>query len=361
MSMSPIGTTNIRVRVSVEILDNVRVSVVNFPDTMLLTSSYTVETIRSYLRKVKRSDGTLERGSAENSSDMNEFPISPKIRPLARKTSLGNISLMGSLRGKLTSRFGHSCTSPNLQENCDNAWPPADKRIPTARYNTPPSPTSQTQVETREVALRKVFPQGTDYLLDALYAHLIVYNYIDSLCDGLPHLHQNGDISDLRAQSYKSFVLPPGVTSLADLQCQPDVSDTIVNDFRADIKHNKSRSVVPTKAAATLGIGSTNMGKPVKPDHSSFPRRGAQLRRTTSCAPFAHSLESDLAIRDLREDVAKNIYRLVETVEACPSPEGKASEEEECDIIGSTEGKELPALQMRLLCEVVRLNEELNG
>lgn len=221
---------------------------------------------------------------------------------------------------------------------------------------------SQTQTEAREVALRKIFPQGTDYLLDALYAHLIVYNYIDSLCDGLPHLQQNGDVPDLRAQPYKSFVLPPGVTSLADLQCQPDVSDTIINDFKADVKHVKSRSVVPSKAAATLGIGSTNMGRPVKPDHSSFRCRDAKPRRTaTSCAPFAHSLESDLAMRDLREDVAKNIYRLVETVEACPSPEDKVSEEEECDVIGSIEGRELPAVQMRLLCEVVRLSEELNG
>lgn len=361
MSMSPVGTTNIRVRVSVEVLDNVRVSVVNFPDTMLLTSSYTVETIRSYLRKVKRSDVALERASVEHASARIESPISPKMRSLGRKASLTNISLMGSLRGKLSSRFGHSPTSINFLENSENALPPADRRVPIARYNTPPSPTSQTQVETREVALRKIFPQGTDYLLDALYAHLIVYNYIDSLCDGLPHLHQNGDVPILRAQPYKSFVLPPGVTSLADLQCQPDVSETVVNDFKADVKHIKSKNVVPTKAAATLGIGSTNMGKPVKPGPSRFRGRDMKLRKTSPCAPFAHSLESDLAIRDLREDVAKNIYRLVETVEACPSSEAKASEEEECDVIGGTEGKELPAVQMRLMCEVVRLNEELNG
>ncbi|KXJ93830.1 hypothetical protein Micbo1qcDRAFT_158719, partial [Microdochium bolleyi] len=31
-------------------------------------------------------------------------------------------------------------------------------------------------------SIKSVFPNGTDYLCDALYAHLLTYNYIDSLC-----------------------------------------------------------------------------------------------------------------------------------------------------------------------------------
>lgn len=360
MNMSP-HANNVHVRVSIEVLDNLRVSVVNFPDTMLLTSSYTVEVIRSYLRKVKRNDVTPERICVEPSPPLIESPVSPKMRSMGRKASLGNLRLMSSLRGKLTSRFGHSPTSPSFLENGENYWPSTQDRGPPTRSNTPPSLTGHTLHETREVMLRRIFPQGTNYLLDALYAHFLVYNYIDSLCDGHPHLHQNVDTPDLRTKSTQNFVLPPGVTSLADLQCQPDVSATVIADFKAGIKHIKSKSVVPTKAAATLGIGSTNMGKPVKPEPGSLRGFDAKLVKTASCSsPRFHSLESDSAMRDLRGDVARNIYRLVETVETCPSPKSKPCEEDECDVIDAVEGKELPAVQMRLLSELVRLNEEVN-
>lgn len=360
MNMSS-NANNVHVRVSIEVLDNVRVSVVNFPDTMLLTSSYTVEIIRSYLRKVKRNDVNPERISAEQSPAAVESLVSPKMRSMGRKASLGNLKLMNSLRGKLTSRFGHSPTSISFMENGEKPWPPTQGRGPTVRSNAPPSLTGHTLHETREVMLRKIFPQGTNYLLDALYAHLLVYNYIDSVCNGHPHLHQNVDTPDLRTKPTKNFVLPPGVTSLADLQCQPDVSATVIADFKADVKHIKSKSVVPTKAAATLGIGSTNMGKPVKPEPSSLRGSDAKPGKAPPRdSPRFHSLESDSAMQDLRGDVARNIYRLVETVEACPSPASKPSEEDECDVIDAVEGKELPAVQMRLLSELVRLNEESN-
>lgn len=359
MTMSPIGNAGIRMRVSTEILENVRVSVVNFPDTMLLTSSYTVETIRSYVRKFKRGGDADGRDSLEHVSLKAEAPISPSNRTLNRKTSVGNMRLMGSLRGKLTARFGNLATSSSGQQNGNNVWPPADQ-IPTMTRHTALRPTtSHTQVETREVALRKIFPQGTDYLLDALYAHIIVYDYLDSICDNFS-LHQS-EMASTRSQPHKSIALPPGVTSLADLQCQPDASETVIKDFKADVKNIKSKNMVPSKAAAMLGIGSTNMGKPIKPSRGNLQGRESTPRRVHASSSYPRSLESDVAVRDLLADVVKNIYRIVETIESYGSSGRQVSEEDECEMIGDVDGKELPVVQMRLLREVVRLNEELQG
>lgn len=277
VSMSP--PTNIRV--STEVLENLRIIVGNFPETMLRTSTLTVETIRSYSRKLKHGDFGHERVLVDQASTIAKSPTSPQQPSLGRKASLGNLSLMSSLRGKFTSRFGHSATSPTLQENGENSWPPVDHNA-TPQSTSPPSRQSEPQIEACVIALRTIFPQGTDYILDAMCAHVIVYNYINSLCSGLPHQEQNGTTDmHLRTQPSKSFVLPPGVTSLADLKCQPDVSETVVRDFQNDAASIASKSVVPSKAASLLGLGSTNMGKPGNPNSGTISGRQAKLRKLT--------------------------------------------------------------------------------
>lgn len=279
---SPVSMSSpTNIRVSTEVLENLRIIVGNFPETMLRTSTLTVETVRSYSRKLKRGDFSHERGLVDPVSTIAESPTFPQQPSLGRKTSLGNLSLMSSLRGKFTSRFGQSATSPTLQENVEDSWPPID-HVVTPQTSSPPSRRSDPQVEACVNALRIIFPQGTDYILDALYAHVIVYNYINSLCGGLPHLHQNGAGLHLRTQQSKNFVLPPGVTSLADLDCQPDVSETVVRDFHDDAASIASKNVVPTKAASLLGLGSTNMGKPVKPTPGTPGGRQAMLRKFTA-------------------------------------------------------------------------------
>lgn len=305
---------------------------------MLLTSNLTVETIRSYSQKLKRGDG-IERASTVDS--VAASPSSPPLRPLRRKTSLGNLSLMSSLRGKF-SRL-HS-TNSTLQEDDDAAWPSED------RAESPP-----TRTDTRHVAaLRTVFPQGTDFLLDALYAHIIVYNYVDLLCGDIPHLQNDSEGTHQRAKQSKNFVFPAGVTSLADLRCQPDVSETAVRDFKADVKIINSKSVVPTKAAAMLGIGFTTMGKPTKPRSGETKMRNAM---TSRAALFSNGVESGAAMRQLRVEIRHNIRRLVETVEGAKV----SDEDEELDIAEAPDVKEEDDLALRCMFELVRCYEALYG
>lgn len=365
---SPIGgiAPVTHIRVSTEVLENLRIMVGNFPDTMLRTSCLTVQTVRSYSRKLRLGDIAHERISPRGSDELGTNKLPSSALPpqgLDRKTSFGNLKLMTSFRGKLSSRFTPSPTSPSVREKGEEPWPPVDNRIPSVRCNSSPSRPSDSQAEPCITALRSIFPTGSDYLLDALYAHFLVYNYVNALCGGLPHLHQDGAGPHLRTQPSMNFVLPAGVTSLADLRLHEDSSETVVRDFHDDITNATSQAVVPSKAAAMLGLGSTNMGKPVKPHPGTLGGRKAKLRNTTPpAAAFTNSLESDAAMRYLREEIARNIYRLVETVKS-PTLFGRgkdSSEEEEDGSIIGPNGRELDPTLMRAISEVVRCYEELN-
>lgn len=367
---SSIGITPIaNIRVSTETLENLRIMVHGFPDTMLSTDCLTVQTIQSYSRKLRIGDFKNERVSPRGSDELGiaKFPTSSDLSSqiLDRKASFGNLKLMTSLRGKFSSRFTSSPTSSTSRETSEESWPPVDNCFASIRCNSSPSrPSDKPQKDHYITALRSIFPTGTDYLLDALYAHIIVYNYINSLCGGFPHLHQNGAGPHLRSRTPTNFVVPAGVTSLADLQLHEDASESVVDEFYKEVANGSSHAVVPSKAAAMLGLGSTNMGQPIKPVPGTLGGRNARLRKTTPPgASFAASLESEATLRHLRDNVSRNIYRLVETVKSSSvATLGKeASQEEEDGCIMGPNGKELEPTLMRAMCEVVRCYEELNA
>lgn len=375
---SPIsGAPITNIRVSTEVLENLRIMVHGFPDTMLSTDCLTVQTIQSYARKLRIGDIKNERLSPRGSDELSIakshslFEMSPQA--LERKGSFGNLKLMTSLRGKLSSRFVPSPTSSSSRENSEEPWPPVDNRSASLRCNSSPSrPSDKPEKDRYITALRSIFPTGTDYLLDALYAHIIAYNYINSLCGGFPHLHQNGAGPRLPSRPSTNFVVPAGVTSLADLQLHEDAGESVMGDFHRDVARGggggSSHPVVPSKAAAMLGLGSTNMGQPLRPAPGTLGGRSTKLRKTTPPgASFAASLESEATLRHLRDNIARNIYRLVETVKSCSSV-GKGSaasvsshEDEDGGCVMGPNGKALEPTLMRAMCEVVRCYEELNA
>lgn len=367
---SPIGISQIaNIRVSTETLENLRIMVHGFPDTMLSTDCLTVQTVRSYSRKLRIGDLMNERVSPRGSDELGfaKSPTSPDLsfQALDRKSSFGNLKLMTSFRGKFSSRFTSSPTSSTSRENSEEPWPPVDNRLASMRCNSSPSrPFDKQEKDHYITALRSIFPTGTDYLLDALYAHIIVYNYINSLCGSLPHLHQNGAGPHLRSRPSTNFIVPAGVTSLADLQLQEDASESVIGEFYKEATNGSSHAVVPSKAAAMLGLGSTNMGQPIKPDPGTLGGRSAKLRKTTPPgASFAASLESEATLRYLRDNISRNIYRLVETVKSSSMATlGKeASQEDEDGCVMGPNGKQLEPTLMRAMCEVVRCYEELNA
>ncbi|KAL1856284.1 hypothetical protein Daus18300_010857 [Diaporthe australafricana] len=362
-SKAPVGS----VRVAAEVLENLRISVGNFPDTMLRTSSLTVQTIRSYSRKLRRGGTSSgDRGFSRDSDDfaliafdaptMDSVPASTE-----RTSSLGNLKFKKlSLRGKkhhFSSRQPPSHNSPFLKEE-DDFWPPVDHHNFSMRSNTPPSRKSS-DASACVGALRTIFPNGTDYLLDALYAHVIAYNYMNSLCGAMPHLLSSPGHPGLRSRPSMTF--PPGVTSRADLELQ-DRDDLVIRELQDDVATTASTAVVPKKAASLLGLGQTHMGRPVKPRPGTLGGRKEKHRKTTPpAASFSASLESESAMRDLREAIANNIKRLVETVKQCSPTAGRDSDEDSEDAaILAQNGRELEPVLLRALCEVVRCYEELN-
>lgn len=366
---SPTGRTSLAsIRVPAEVLENLRISVGNFPDTMLRTSSLTIQTIRSYSRKLKRGGGfnnerAFARDSDEIAFDALDSPASVYAPALDRQPSFGSLKIKKmSLRGRLnlTSRLASSPTSPSLKEE-DDFWRDFDDRWPATRSDTPPSCKSHSEVSACVAALRSIFPNGTDYLLDALYAHIIAYNYINSLCGGLPHLQgDGGQRLLLRARPSTNFAVPPGVTSRVDLELQ-DPDDSVVREYEDDVASVASTAVVPKKAASLLGLGATNMGKP-RPGGTTLGGRRAKHRRATQppAASFSASLESEPAMRDLRGAIAVNINQLVATVRSASAiREGGGDADDDGALLGGA-AKELEPTLLRALCEVVRCYEELS-
>ncbi|KAI3392321.1 hypothetical protein diail_5872 [Diaporthe ilicicola] len=362
-SKAPIGS----VRVAAEVLENLRISVGNFPDTMLRTSSLTVQTIRSYSRKLRRGgissgDRGFSRDSDDWASTAFDAPTMDSVSASIDRTSyLGNLKLKKlSLRGKklhLSSRQAPFHSSPFLKEE-DDFWPAVDHHNFPLRSTTPPSRKSS-DASACVGALRSIFPNGTDYLLDGLYAHLIAYNYINSLCGAMPHLQSSPNHPGLRSRPSMTF--PPGVTSRADLELQ-DRDDLAIRELQDEVATTATTAVVPKKAASLLGLGATHMGKPVRPRPGTLGGRKDKDRKTTPpAASFSASLESESAMRDLREAIASNIKRLVETVKQCSSTAGRDSDEDGEDAaILAQNGKELEPVLLRALCEVVRCYEELS-
>lgn len=363
-SKAPVGS----VRVAAEVLENLRISVGNFPDTMLRTSSLTVQTIRSYSRKLRRGGTSSgDRGFGRDSDDytftafdthaMESVPVS-----VDRKSSLGNLRLKKlSLRGRklhLSSRQAPAHTSPFLKEE-DEFWPPVVHHNYSMLSNSPPSRKSS-EASACVGALRSIFPDGTDYLLDGLYAHLIAYNYMNSLCGAMPHLLSSPGHPGLRSRPSLNF--PPGVTSRADLELQ-DRDDLAIRELQDEVAATDSTAVVPKKAASLLGLGATHMGKPVRPRPGTLAGRKDKHRKTTPpAASFSASLESESAMRDLRDGIASNIKRLVETVKQCsPAAASRDSDDdsEDAAILGQN-ARELEPTLLRALCEVVRCYEELS-
>jgi hypothetical protein len=353
------------VRVAAEVLETLRISVANFPDTMLRTSSLTVQTIRSYSRKLRRGGTSSgDRGFSRDSDDyaftasdghaMDSVPVS-----MDRKSSLGNLRLKKlCLRGKnlhLSTRQAPAYSLPSAEE--DDLWRPVDHHDYSVLSNTSPSRKSS-EVSACVGALRGIFPEGTDYLLDGLYAHLIAYNYINSLCGTIPHLPSSAGHPGLRPRPSLHF--PPGVTSRADLELQ-DRDDPAVRELQDEVATTGSTLEVPEKAASLLGLGATDMSKPVRPRPGTSAGRKEKQRKTTPpAASFSVSLGTESAMYDLRDAIASNIKRLVETVKQCSAAAagGDSDEDSEDAAIMGQNARELDPYLLRTLCEVVRCYEE---
>jgi hypothetical protein len=160
--------------------------------------------------------------------------------------------------------------------------------------------------------LQHIFGNTSDYLCDALYAHIIAYNYISAL---IPR----NSLPKSRRESHAPV----------------------------EIQHED----IPKKAASLLGLApavdmlSTGASGLLKSASST-------LLRDTSTSQVALSTSYENAVRDIQAGLMRCIARLVATARLVAE---SGTGEERLVEMGASE---VDMLLTRSLCEVVRLAEE---
>ncbi|GKT42600.1 uncharacterized protein ColSpa_02781 [Colletotrichum spaethianum] len=302
-----------RIPLPPNVMESIRVSVTCFPETMLSCSSLSIETIRSYSRKVRQPPLEALRPDTP--------PTSPKRwRWLSsrRTSNLGNgggsasVNTSGNGGGSISNRRCCSRSSSNLD-------------LPSTM-----SPSTTTLTPPQWTRIRSVFPHGSDYLCDALYAHIIAYNYLAPMVQNLPH---------------GATARPPTPGSPASTE-----------------------DPIPKKAASLLGL-QANMDatppppRPLRKRSSMFLGLRASSRQSTFPTPPLPPLPTPLAsttpatavpstsevpLRELQNGLHRCIARLVTTLRV---------DGNEGPIAGESVN-EVDPLVLRSLCEIVKCCEE---
>ncbi|ORY67677.1 uncharacterized protein BCR38DRAFT_483289 [Pseudomassariella vexata] len=291
--------TSSGVPLSTEVLDTLRISVACFPETMLLCSSLSIETIRGHSRKVK-------------------YATSPSQVSLSLTEDAPKPSKWKWLTSK---RVPDQQSSPKLQP----------RRSFTSVFHSSRPNSAQW------AAIKNIFPSGTDYLCDALYAHLLAYNYITALC--------------------------PRPVSVPLPTTRPPSSTSSSTDLTISRTRSSDGTKIPRKAASLLGLQNDPnepISTPTSPSlcNSTMRHKGsfmmgrrAETSRTFTSAANRTPEAYDQSLRELRLGLAKCIARLVATLSL-------TADTPLVNTVKSIDGKEVDPLFMRALCEVVRCHEE---
>jgi hypothetical protein len=144
-------------------MESLRVSISCFPETMLLTSSLSIETIRTYSKKLKH-QGDLDR-SLRSNDNQSLYSVASSHNP--KRAKRWNLAWLS-----------HNRRSKRQKEQ------PQYHTLPRGRLPLDMSilgPVPQIPMTPSWGPIKNIFPTASDYLCDALYAHLLAYNYITSL------------------------------------------------------------------------------------------------------------------------------------------------------------------------------------
>lgn len=302
-----------------DVLNTLRISISCFPETTLLTSSLSIETIRTYSRKLKhqvRKPGNNSLDDGDNESVFTFSNLSTKPR---KRWNLPNL-IQSRRTNKRFASYAHDLTGTG---------------------NTSPEPraVSKSSGVPEWAPIKNIFPTGADRLCDALYAHLIAYNYISTLCPPQPGAS-------------------PKETSNAP-QRHPS----------SPTRHSDDNNVrrIPRKAESILGMNdeaTTNLsGAVYSPRDGGFSRPftrdsekgGAPKVSTSSSGGGSNGAAGcDLtALRDIHAGLARCIARLVTTLKLTTG-EGMV----EGEALSPKETVALDPFLLRTLCELVRCAEE---
>ncbi|KAJ4324371.1 hypothetical protein N0V84_003932 [Fusarium piperis] len=257
-----------------EIIETLRVSIACFPETMLLSSSLTIETIRTYSKKVRHPSTDVWTGSAVD-------PAAPgPRRSIWKKVVSHGRESIGTRRHRL-----HMYEDGAHQDAVASPAPWA--------------------------SLRHVFGGCSDYICDALYAHIVAYNYVS-------RVPRNQPASQRASTSYS----------------KPQTED------------------IPKKAATLLGLSvpqthlTPNIGRFAKKFNTPLTAMGFGKDEVPS------TTAQDNATRNIESGLLRCISRLVATAKIM-AEEG-SGEERLVDV----EPQEVDMIFVRSLCEIVRISED---
>ncbi|KAL6363109.1 hypothetical protein LRP88_02513 [Fusarium phalaenopsidis] len=257
-----------------DIIETLRVSIACFPETMLLSSSLTIETIRTYSKKVRHPSTDI----------WNESPVDPAApgprRSIWKKVVSHGRESIGTRRHRL-----HMYEDGAHQDAVASPAPWA--------------------------SLRHVFGGCSDYICDALYAHIVAYNYVS-------RVPRNQPTSQRASTSYS--------------------------------KHQSED--IPKKAATLLGLSAPqthltpNVGRFAKKFSTPLTAMGFGKDEVPS------TTAQDNATRNIESGLLRCISRLVATAKMM-AEEGSGE-----DRLVDVEPQEVDMIFVRSLCEIVRISEE---
>ncbi|KAM4063767.1 hypothetical protein HRG_006880 [Hirsutella rhossiliensis] len=269
-------------------METLRVSIACFPETMLLSSSLTIETIRTYSRKVRQPSIELLRNLPVRSPSP-ESPTQPGRKSLWRKVV----------------PYRKGCDAPEPKQRYQHSGANSVDST-TSCSVSPPKPWEP---------LKHVFGCCSDYICDALYAHILAYNYVSALVARNPQA---------AAKAGRGFANAP---------------------------HDSQQEDIPKKAASLLGLAGA--GGAAAAGFSRLTRRLATPLGSWTKEEMITSQPTAAANHEnMQHDLLRCISRLVATAKLVA--EGGAGDE----TMINTDVEDTDIFFVRSLCEIVRIAEE---
>ncbi|POR32127.1 Uncharacterized protein TPAR_07660 [Tolypocladium paradoxum] len=260
-------------------METLRVSIACFPETMLLSSSLTIETIRTYSKKVRQPSLEFVRSPSPESPRASRRSLWRRVVPYKR-ASLGSERMHNHSSGEssVDSSNSGSVDAPKL-------WEP----------------------------LKNVLGSCSDYVCDALYAHIVAYNYMSALVARNP---------------------PP--PAKAGRTHGHRASDSRQDD-------------IPKKAASLLGLISTG-----DVATAGFDRRSRRLTAPLGAWAREEMVNGQATPSANHENMQSDLLRCISRLVATAKLMAEGGEEQMLDMDVEDSDK----LFVRSLCEIVKMVEE---
>nr|EAQ71447.1 hypothetical protein MGCH7_ch7g854 [Pyricularia oryzae 70-15] len=364
-----------------DVLETLTVCTSSFPETMLLCSSLSVETIRTYSRKIKRPDSP-ETSEARKLLLDGSAPIHPALPPTPPQSAGFSRWRFSSMLSPMKSTASFMSSSSGNSSSNHGEQPRYSTESNTSRTGRRSSKTqagrgSPAPAHPDFARFKSIFPGVADYLCDALYAHIVVYNYIVLFCGPASFSPKPSRASSPRSATIADFSPAPAprqnhkvpkkaahVLGIARPVTTVMSSPRATDAFHAHLAEATRASLVRVSATdleiVDVGPKKTSNGNASSPQ--KIPRKQSRSEDDGAAEQDDHA-----PLRPLRDALGSCIVRLIKTMmlmSSSPSSSACCPNDDEIDIApeGGRVGASDPVdtLLVRTLCEMVKCCEEVD-